>query len=138
MSRSKRVAIIKDKGHRKEHYWKVHRRVNRQITKYFLDSARRFVCTNYDEWDEFFKLKNYLISKGIPSEEAHYEATYLVEDDIFRRLSSDLYQLWWESPEYKQPKELVNDYDYSDYRLDYEYRRKKGYFRDRSEDSTLR
>lgn len=137
MSRSKKVAIIKDKGHRKEHYWKVHRRVNRQITKYFIDSARRFVYTGYDEWDEFFRLKDYFISKGMSPEEAHYDANLYVEDDVtMRGISGNLYRLWWESPEYKQPKELINDYDYSDYHycLDYEYRKKKGYFRDRSED----
>ena len=33
----------------------------------------------------------------------------------------DLNRLWWESPEYKLPKEVINDYDYCDFAIDYEY-----------------
>lgn len=122
MSRSRKKAIVKDKGHRKEDYWKIHRRVNKQITKHFIDSAREFVDCHYDEWDEFFKFKEYFIQKGMTPEDAHLEAYYHIEDDvIFGKISSDLYRLWWEEPELKNPKELVNDYDYCDYIIDAEY-----------------
>ena len=131
MSRSRKKAIYKDKGHRKEDYWRVHRRVNKQITKHFIDSAREFVNCRYDEWDEFFKFKEYFIQKGMNPEDAHLEAYYHIEDDVsFGKISSDLYRLWWESPEYILPKALVNDYDYSDFRMDYEFDRMRGYYRD--------
>ena len=122
MSRSRKKAIVKDKGHRKEDYWRVHRRVNKRITKHFIDSARKFVDCRYDEWDEFFKFKEYFIQKGMNPEDAHLEAYYHIEDDVsFGKISSDLYRLWWESPEYKLPKELIDDWDYSDWRYDAEY-----------------
>ena len=129
MSRSRKKAIYKDRGHRKEDYWRVYRRVNKQITKHFIDSARKFVDCYYNEWDEFFKFKNFFIQEGMDPEEAHLEAYYHIEDDvIFGKISSDLYRLWWESPEYKLPKEVINDWDYSDFRIDYEYMKRKGYF----------
>ena len=129
MSRSRKKAIYKDRGHRKEDYWRAYRRVTKQITKHFIDSAREFVDCNYNEWDEFFKFKNLFIQEGMDPEEAHLEAYYHIEDDVtFGKISSDLYRLWWESPEYKLPKELINDYDYSDYTSDYEYMKRKGYF----------
>ena len=31
-------------------------------------------------------------------------------------------------PNIISPKQLINDYDYSDYRIDYQYGRKKGYY----------
>ena len=65
MSRSRKKAIVKDVGHRKKDYWRVHRRVNKEITKHFIDSAREFVDCNYDDWEEFFKFKNFFIQKGI-------------------------------------------------------------------------
>ena len=129
MSRSRKKAIIKDRGARKNDYWRTYRRVNKQITKHFIDSAREFVDCNYNEWDEFFKFKNFFIQEGMDPEEAHLEAYYHIEDDvIFGKISSDLYRLWWESPEYKLPKEVINDWDYSDFRIDYEYMKRKGYF----------
>lgn len=122
MSRSRKKAIIKDRGARKNDYWRTYRRVNKQITKHFIDSAREFVDCNYNEWDEFFKFKNFFIQEGMDPEEAHLEAYYHIEDDvIFDKISSDLYRLWWESPEYKLPKEVINDYDYCDFAIDYEY-----------------
>ena len=129
MSRSRKKAIIKDRGSRKNDYWRTYRRVSKQITKHFIDSAREFVDCNYNEWDEFFKFKNFFIQEGMDPEEAHLEAYYHIEDDvIFGKISSDLYRLWWESPEYKLPKEVINDWDYSDFRIDYEYMKRKGYF----------
>ena len=122
MSRSRKKAIYKDRGHRKEDYWRAYRRVNKQITKHFIDSARKFVDCYYNEWDEFFKFKNFFIQEGMDPEEAHLEAYYHIEDDvIFDKISSDLYRLWWESPEYKLPKEVINDWDYSDYTIKTEF-----------------
>ena len=66
MGKSKKKAIVKDIGHRKNDYWQVHRRTNKQILKNAVE---------------------------IGAEEV----------------------------EFLQPKELVNDYDYSDFTIDMEY-----------------
>jgi hypothetical protein len=66
MGKSKKKAILKDAGYKKDIYWQVHRRTNKQI------------------------LKN---------------AVEIGSDEIA----------------FKQPKELIDDYDYSDYIIDYEY-----------------
>ena len=66
MGKSKKKAIVKDIGHRKNDYWQVHRRTNKQI------------------------LKN---------------AVEIGAEEI----------------EFLQPKELIDDYDYSDYTIDMEY-----------------
>ena len=65
MGKSKKKAIVKDIGHRKNDYWQVHRRTNKQI------------------------LKN---------------AVEIGAEEI----------------EFLQPKELINDYDYSDWTFDFE------------------
>ena len=78
MSRSTRKAIYKDKGHRKNDYWKVHRRVNKQIGKHYFK-------VNPDDYLQPYRWG----------------------------------QL--ESPQYKSPRKLINDYDYCDYIIDEEY-----------------
>lgn len=65
MGKSKKKAIVKDVGHKKDIYWQVHRRTNKQI------------------------LKN---------------AVEIGAEEI----------------EFLQPKELINDYDYSDWTFDFE------------------
>lgn len=66
MGKSKKKAIVKDVGHRKNDYWQVHRRTNKQILKNAVENGA-------------------------------------------------------EEIEFLQPKELVNDYDYSDFTIDMEY-----------------
>ena len=66
MGKSRKKAIVKDVGHRKNDYWQVHRRTNKQILKNAVENG---------------------------------------EEEI----------------PFKQPKELVNDYDYSDFTIDMEY-----------------
>lgn len=124
MSRSRRKAIIKDVGHRKEDYWRVHRRVNKQINSHFYSSSThispQYWMTDYDEL--YFETIQKYKDLGMTQEEAYYEAIYEHEDDFwFNRLVGNSCRHWWEEPEFKQPKELVNDYDYSDYTIDYEY-----------------
>ena len=124
MSRSYRKAIYKDKGHRKGDYWKTYRRVSRSTLKHYIEGARElsFHGCSYDEYEEFIRFKNEFISKGLSDKEAYQEASYIVEDDLyFSRLAGNCYRDWWDEPNLKNPKELINDWDYSDYTFDYEY-----------------
>ena len=66
MGKSKKKAIVKDVGHRKNDYWQVHRRTNKQILKNAVENGA-------------------------------------------------------EEIEFLQPKELVNDYNYSDFKIDMVY-----------------
>ena len=65
MGKSRKKAIVKDVGHRKNDYWQVHRRTNKQILKNAVENG---------------------------------------EEEI----------------PFKQPKELINDYDYVDIIWDFE------------------
>lgn len=126
MSRSTKKAIVKDVGHMKDVYWKIHRRVNKQIVKHFFESARHKV-TKYENWDDFFRLRKEFEMKGYTEEESNWMASYEVEDNEDCPLCSNCHIDWAAEPKVKLPKELVNDYDYSDYTLDYEYRQGLGY-----------
>lgn len=124
MSRSRKKAIIKDVGHRKEDYWRVHRRVNDSNLKHWIESSRRLSAHNFviDEFKEFDYLKNKYILDGHGELKAEYDAWEDLEFDLsFSTSASNLFRYWWEEPEFKRPKELVNDYDYKDWVLDYEY-----------------
>ena len=66
MGKSRKKSIVKDVGHRKNDYWQVHRRTNKQILKNAVENGA-------------------------------------------------------EEIEFLQPKELVNDYDYSDFTIDMEH-----------------
>lgn len=137
MSRSTKKAIYKDKGHRKEDYWRVHRRVNKQINKHFFTSATHvtphYWCFEPDE--VYFDTLQKFLDQGMSHEEAGYEANCAHEDDWwFEKIAGNNYKSWWEEPEFKNPKELINDYDYSDFRSDYEFDRRRGYYGDHKGD----
>lgn len=123
MSRSTRKAIYKDKGFAKESYWRIHRRVNKQINKHFFTSATH-VTNNYWNFnpDElYFDTIQKYIDQGMDDEEATIEANFAHEDDWwFEKIAGNNYKSWWEYPEFKKPKELINDYDYCDYIIDEE------------------
>ena len=60
MSRSRKKAIVKDIGHRKREYWRVHRRVNRQLmrtnisdSEFELKSPKELI-NDYDYCDWIF------------------------------------------------------------------------------------
>lgn len=120
MSRSTKKAILKDCGHMKDVYWKVHRRTNKKIVKHFFESARHRV-TKYDNWDDFFEYKKKFQKEGYSEEEAHLMASYEVEDNEDFPLCSNCHIDWAEEPDVKYPKELINDWDYCDYIIDEEY-----------------
>ena len=120
MSRSRRKAIVKDVGHLKKVYWRIYRRVNNQIVKHFFDNAKHRVSC-YDNWDDFFMYKNRFIEKGYSEEEAHIMAYEEVEDNEDFPICSNCHIDWAEEPCIISPKQLIDDYDYSDYTLDYEY-----------------
>ena len=98
MSRSRRKAIVKDVGHLKRVYWRIYRRVNSQIVKNY----------SLKEWVEPIYYDYYEDDEG-----DHYAP---IPEDIFLE------------DKVVSPKQLINDYDYSDYRIDYQYGRKKGYY----------
>lgn len=120
MSRSRKKAIVKDKGHRKEDYWRVHRRINKQIVKFFYKSATNRL-SNYSNWDDYFEFRRKFEEQGYSEEEASMMAYEEVEDNEDFPICSNFHQDWAEEPNIKYPKELVNDYDYSDYIWDMEY-----------------
>lgn len=133
MSRSRKKAILKDKGPMKEVYWRVHRRANKQIVRHFYESATNKISC-YNNWDDYFEYRRKFEDQGYSEEEASMMAYEEVEDNEDFPICSNFHQDWGEEPNVKLPKELVNDYDYSDYRLDYEWDKVKGYFRDGSQD----
>lgn len=133
MSRSRKKAIVKDKGSMKEVYWRVHRRVNKQIVRHFYESATHKISC-YNNWDDYFEYRRKFEDQGYSEEEASMMAYEEVEDNEDFPICSNFHQDWGEEPNVKFPKELVNDYDYSDYRLDYEWDKSRGYFRDGSQD----
>lgn len=110
MSRSRKKAIYKDKGHRKKDYWRVHRRVNNQILKRNLRSS----------YKEIYE------APVIPEIDGYYEAIVSYQN------SRECYEIYLENlnvvdsldleHNLKLPKELINDYDYSDYTSDCEFR----------------
>lgn len=131
MSRSRKKAIYKDRGHMKDVYWRVHRRVNKQIVKHFFSSTKEpsphYWVTSYDEL--YFDTIQKYIDLGMSREDAYYEAVYEHEDDFWLgRMVSNNCREWWETPETIDSKTLVNDYDYSDYTIDCEHRKIKRYF----------
>lgn len=124
MSRSTRKAIYKDVGHRKREYWRVHRRINKQIVNHFFESAKEpsahYWLTDFDK--NYFEAIEKYENQGMSREEAYYEALYEHEYDFWwSRMVGNSCREWWEEPELKNSKELVNDYDYSDYSLDFEH-----------------
>lgn len=129
MSRSRKKAIYKDKGHRKEDYWRIHRRVNKQIVKFFYKSATHRLST-YSNWDDYFEFSWKFEEQGYSEEEASMMAYEEIEDNEDFPICSNFHQDWGEEPNTRTPKELINDYDYSDYRIDYEFDRQRGYYRD--------
>lgn len=133
MSRSRKKAIVKDKGPMKEVYWRVHRRANKQIVRHFYESATHKISC-YNNWDDYFEYRRKFEDQGYSEEEASMMAYEEVEDNEDFPICSNFHQDWGEEPNVKLPKELVNDYDYSDYRLDYEWDKSRGYFRDGSQD----
>lgn len=123
MSRSTRKAIYKDKGHRKNDYWKVHRRVNKSILKHWIDGNRNVVTNDiqFEDYPEFDWVMMLHLENGATFYEAESEVYEDLEFDIYwGSIISDLFIQWWETPEFKHPKELVNDYNYCDYIIDEE------------------
>ena len=91
MSRSRRKAIVKEVGKLKKVYWRIYRRVNSQIVKNY----------SLKEWVEPIYYDYYEDDEG-----DHYAP---IPEDIFLE------------DKVVSPKQLINDYDYSDFTLDYEY-----------------
>ena len=122
MSRSVKKAIVKDKGHRKACYWKIVRRAEGSTLRDYLTQNRyladhHFIGTSYFEErvEEYMDLR-------MSYEEAYdytWENDEADSDGDFNMVST-LQLEWWEEPEFKSPKVLVNDYDYCDYINDYE------------------
>ena len=135
MSRSKRKVIYKDKGNVNNYYWKVHRRVNKAICKDFFEHSK-YPTERDDNWDEYHNLRRLFLKEGYCEEEAQMKAEDLIDWDSYwiQNLTSNCHVEFCVEPEFKRPQELVNDYDYSDYRLDYEWDKVRGYFRDYSQD----
>lgn len=129
MSRSRRKAIYKDKGRRKKEYWKIHRRVNKQIVRHFYENATHKISC-YNNWDDYFEYRRKFEGQDYSEEEASMMAYEKVEDNEDFPICSNFHQDWGEEPNVKFPKELVNDYDYSDFRIDYEFDRRRGYYGD--------
>lgn len=115
MSRSTRKAIYKDKGHRKNDYWKVHRRVNKANFKYAITSQFTEKFTYQSDWDDSYKDIDeddeigWIIYSWNNKECYDFYMSNLKVNDI-----KDL------EIEFKNPKELINDYDYCDYIIDEE------------------
>ena len=119
MSRSTRKAIYKDKGFAKESYWRIHRRVNKQIVRHFYESVTHKISC-YNNWDDYFEYRRKFEDQGYSEEEASMMAYEKVEDNEDFPICSNFHQDWGEEPNVKLPKELVNDYDYCDYIIDEE------------------
>ena len=119
MSRSTRKAIYKDKGFAKESYWRIHRRVNKQIVRHFYESVTHKISC-YNNWDDYFEYRRKFEDQGYSEEEASMMAYEEVEDNEDFPICSNFHQDWGEEPNVKLPKELVNDYDYCDYIIDEE------------------
>ena len=133
MSRSRKKAIYKDRGHRKEDYWRAYRRTNNQIVRFFYKSAtHRTSC--YDSWDDYLEYMRKFKEQGYSEEEASMMTYMEVEDNEDFPICSNFHQDWAEEPNVKSPKEVINDYDYSDFRVDYEYMKRKGYFYEHTSD----
>lgn len=94
MSRSHRKPIVKDKGYKKRSYWKTIRRTwnisYKKIAKSLTESGSFNWWIGYDEDEKYYK------SEELKS----------IEKDIYE---ADL--------TLKNPKEIINDYDYCDYIL---------------------
>ena len=115
MSRSRKKAIYKDRGHRKEDYWRAYRRVTKPVIKKFFIYKKNLYDWFYEDvlYPEYI---DELIERGYS------------EDDAYKMASIKSSYDYYVEPELKSPKELINDYDYSDFRVDYEYIKRKGYF----------
>ena len=109
MSRSRKKAIFKDRGHRKNDYWRAYRRVTKPVIKKFFNYKRNL----YDWFYEDILYSEYI--------DELIECGYS-EDDAYKMASIKSSYDYYVEPELKSPKELINDYDYSDYTMDYEYR----------------
>ena len=115
MSRSRKKAIYKGRGHRKEDYWRAYRRVTKPVIKKFFNYKGML----YDWFYEDMLYSEYvdeLIDSGYSEDDAHKIANIKSSYDYYIE------------PEIKSPKEVIDDYDYSDFRVDYEYMKRKGYF----------
>ena len=108
MSRSRKKAIFKDKGHRKDDYWRTYRRVTKPVIKKFFNYKRNL----YDWFYEDVLYPEYvdeLIDKGYNKEDAYIIANLETSYDYYLE------------PELKSPKEVINDWDYSDYAIKTEF-----------------
>ena len=130
MSRSRKKAIYKDKGHRKKDFWKVHRRINKNNLKGILSTnyTVKYTYGGYDEWD---LLDVEYLYKNDPFKLEYYSWELRECYDIYLKnlVIGDGGLL---NEYYIPAKTLINDYDYSDYRIDYEFDRQRGYYRDYS------
>lgn len=116
MSRSYKKAIYKDVGHLKRDYWKRYRRYSNQVTRNYIhkkDTSKFWWKSENEVYNEEYKN---LLKKGLVENDADWYATLLSCEDYYQELV------------YKNPKELINDYDYSDYTFDYEYTCRYNYY----------
>ena len=116
MSRSRKKAIFKDKGHRKDDYWRTYRRVTKPVIKKFFNYKGML----YDWFYEDMLYSEYvdeLIDSGYSEDDAHKIANI--------KSSYDYYM----EPEIKSPKEVINDWDYSDYTIKTEFYTKSDMWR---------
>ena len=93
MSRSRKKAILKDKGN--SDYNKTIRRINKQIVNQFKINYQEIEPLEYnEEKEEYFK----------PEFFDGYSGFYLIEPE----------------QQLKNPKEIINDYDISDFKTNFE------------------
>lgn len=122
--KSTKKAIVKTKGPLKDSYSKRVRRSDNKILKNWIEGSRYLSphSFNYDEDEEFFNAKEKFKDKGMSDEEAHEMANWLVEYNLFwSTMSSNLFRLWWEEPEFINPKTLINNADYRGYTAKVEF-----------------
>lgn len=108
MSRSRKKAIIKDRGGRKNDYWRTYRRVTKSAIKKFFNYEKEVYDWLYEEM-LFSEYVDELLDRGLSEEEAYIIANTKVSYDYFLE------------PELKSPKEVINDWDYSDYTIKTEF-----------------
>ena len=108
MSRSRKKAIFKDKGHRKDDYWRTYRRVTKPVIKKFFNYEKEAYDWLYEEM-LFSEYVDELIGKGFSEEDAYIIANIQTSYDYYLE------------PVLKSPKEVINDWDYSDYTIKTEF-----------------
>ena len=116
MSRSRKKAIYRDKGHRKDDYWRTYRRVTKPVIKKFFNYKGML----YDWFYEDMLYSEYvdeLIASGYSEDDAHKIANIKSSYDYYIE------------PEIKSPKEVINDWDYSDYTIKTEFYTKSDMWR---------